>query len=178
MGRKLVYKPGSWYRVDDRTGFPERAENTRKQWNNIYTREKSFELRNAQDFVRGRKDPQVVPDPRPLAAPTFLPGTSSLLNAVAIGATTLILNQSIALANGNVLAIMLGDPTKDSNNVVFFATVTGIGGDFNPDFSVDFTTGLTITIAQPFPGAAAAGNMVTNTATIAVQANTFRKSSG
>lgn len=29
MGRKLHYKPGSFYRTDDRTGFPQRAERTR-----------------------------------------------------------------------------------------------------------------------------------------------------
>ncbi|MEJ0093823.1 MAG: hypothetical protein WDN46_10370 [Methylocella sp.] len=56
---------GDWYRICDRSGFKIRAGRTRKQWNDIIVREESFENRQPQDFVRGRADPQIVPEPRP-----------------------------------------------------------------------------------------------------------------
>lgn len=72
MGRKLFYKPGSFYRVDDRTGFPQRAERTRRQWNDLIVDERVWEPRQPQDLVKGVVDKQSVPDARPLAPNVFV----------------------------------------------------------------------------------------------------------
>lgn len=72
MGRDLHYKPGSFYRKCDQTGFMTRAEKTSKQWNDLYVRDQSFEERQPQDFVRGVYDYQNVPEPRPLPPDRFI----------------------------------------------------------------------------------------------------------
>lgn len=66
------YRPGSFLRVDDRTGFTVYAENTRKEWTGNIVRTQSWEPRQPQDFVRGVADPQTVPDPRARQAPEFV----------------------------------------------------------------------------------------------------------
>lgn len=60
-----LYKPGDFYRICDRTGFKVRASATRKEWTGMIVRDKSFEMRHPQDFVRGVEDNQNVPEPRP-----------------------------------------------------------------------------------------------------------------
>lgn len=72
MGRDLHYKPGSFYRTCDRTGFPTRAEDTRQEWTHNFVRDRSFEERQPQDFVRGVYDYQNVPYPRPLPPNRFI----------------------------------------------------------------------------------------------------------
>lgn len=66
-----LYRPGSYYRACARTGYKVRAERTAKEWTGNYVRDQSFELRNAQDFVRGRRDNQIAPDARPRPPPVF-----------------------------------------------------------------------------------------------------------
>jgi hypothetical protein len=171
MGRKLVYKPGSFYRVDDRTGFPERAENTKKQWNNIYTRERSFESRQPQDFVRGRKDDQTVPDARPLSQNVFLGNQTTLAVTAPNQATGIVLSAPLQVVVGNVLAIMM------DNGVVYFGTIQSLGGDFNTDFgplpNTDFSKSSTVVLTAPLPFQASAGAAVVNTDFIAVTANSL-----
>lgn len=72
MGTQRFYKPGSFYRICDRTGFAIRAERTSKEWTGRIVRERSFELRHPQDFVTGVRDDQSVPEPRPRPPDTFI----------------------------------------------------------------------------------------------------------
>jgi len=65
MGTELYYKPGSFYRICDRTGFATRAERTQREWQGLIVRREVFEPRQPQDFVRGVSDIQTVPYPRP-----------------------------------------------------------------------------------------------------------------
>lgn len=65
MATELWYKPGSFYRICDRTGFSVRAGNTRQEWTNNIVRTQSFEFRQPQDLVRGVVDDQSVPQARP-----------------------------------------------------------------------------------------------------------------
>jgi hypothetical protein len=65
MGTERFYKPGSFYRIDDRTGFAVRAERTRKEWNNLIVSDRVWEARQPQDFVKGVADNQTVPNARP-----------------------------------------------------------------------------------------------------------------
>lgn len=59
------YKPGSFWRIDDRSGFKVRAEDQQREWTNLLVRKQSFEMRHPQDFVRGVVDDQNVPFARP-----------------------------------------------------------------------------------------------------------------
>lgn len=74
------YVPGDFYRICDRTGFKVRASRTKKEWNGLIVRDKSWEPRHPQDFVRGRIDPQVVPEPRPRQQNRFIPTSITLPN--------------------------------------------------------------------------------------------------
>lgn len=162
MGTKLFYKPGSFYRIDDRTGFAVRAENTRKQWNNIIVRLQSFEERQPQDFVRGRRDNQTVPEPRPrqtnvflgvqttLAQPTpeaggFSPGFGPGFDIAGSGLIFLVLQSAVGFNVNDSISVQL------NNGVTFFTSAAAI----------NFATN-TVTTAQPLPFPASAGNIVTD----------------
>lgn len=144
MGRKLSYQPGSYYVTDDRTGFPQRAERTRKEWTGLRVDESVWEARQPQDLVRGVKDDQTVPDARPLAPNIFKGPTYVQLTAnAAIGATTLQIESTAGFFDGARIGVML-DAGMDFNT-----TCTGLGAGF-------------ITIAKAMPNTAASGNLVTN----------------
>lgn len=67
MGRKrgVQYQPGDFWRIDDRSGFAVRAQNTAKEWTGLWVDQKLWEIRQPQDFVTGVKDDQSVPEARP-----------------------------------------------------------------------------------------------------------------
>lgn len=75
---KPFYKPGSFYRIDDRTGFKVRAEDQQREWTNLLIRKQSFEMRQPQDFVTGVVDDQNVPYARPRPDITNLPSVAQL----------------------------------------------------------------------------------------------------
>jgi hypothetical protein len=75
MGTERFYKPGSFYRICDRTGFATRAERTRMEWNNLIVSDRVWEARQPQDFVKGVNDSQNVPNARP-RSPNPAVGTS------------------------------------------------------------------------------------------------------
>lgn len=163
MANDLYYIPGSYYRICDLTGFKVRAGRTKKQWNNYIVREQSWEPRNAQDFVRGRRDDQTVPEPRPRSPNVFLGSQTTVLTTAPVGSGVLPLANQIGLQNGNVIAVML------DNGVNFFVAITI--GDFNPDFSSDF--GQYVNLALPLPYQASAGNAVINTDFVSVQPQNY-----
>lgn len=160
MGTKLHFKPGSFYRICDRTGFAVRAEHTKKQWNNIIVRDRSFEERQPQDFVRGRRDDQTVPQPRPRQTNIFLGVQTQLAESSAssgpfssgfsigfeiTGLLILVLQSALGFNVGDEISIQL------DNGVTFFTTAQAI----------NFSTNV-ITPAQPLPYPASAGNIVTD----------------
>ena len=59
------YVPGTFYRIDDRTGFKTRSYRTRKEWNGLIVSDRVWEARQPQDFVKGVADNQTVPEARP-----------------------------------------------------------------------------------------------------------------
>lgn len=145
MGRKLHFKLGSFYRVDDRTGFPQRAERTRQEWTNNIVDGARWEPRQPQDLVRGVKDDQSVPKPRPLAPNVFVgPQMEALSASVAVGAKILPMQTTVGFSNGDSVGVMM------DNGVVFHSTITA-----SP-------TAGSITIAQGLPSTAASGNLVTD----------------
>lgn len=159
MGTELFYKPGGFYRICDRTGFAVRAEHTKKQWNNIIVRTRSFEERQPQDFVRGRRDDQTVPQPRPRQVNTFLGVQTTLSSTTAeggfssgfslgfqvIGLNFLGLSSAVGFNVGDSVSVQL------DNGTTFFTTASAI----------DYTTNV-MTVAPPLPWPASSGNIVTD----------------
>jgi hypothetical protein len=143
MGRRLSYRPGSWYRVDDRTGFPQRAERTRKEWTGLIVDESVWEARQPQDLVRGVKDDQTVPDARPLAPNTFVgPLYIEIEDALSIGAVFVPLESIARLNAGDPCGIVMGTDSGD----IFRTTIAQV------------TSGGVI-LAAPMPNMAASGNL-------------------
>lgn len=66
------YRPGDHYVICDVCGFKLRSTETRVRWDKLRVCEKDWEPRHPQDFVRGKKDRQRVPNPRPEAPDTFI----------------------------------------------------------------------------------------------------------
>lgn len=72
MARDKHYIPGSFYRICERSGFKVRSFDTRKEWTGLIVRSQSWEPRQPQDFVKGVRDDQAVPDPRPRQVDQFI----------------------------------------------------------------------------------------------------------
>lgn len=143
--KREYYKPGSWWRISDRTGFKVRAEQTRKEWTGMILEERVFEPRNQQDFVRGVKDQQAAPEPRDRQTDVFIGPIYLTLTADALPqATALSVNTITGVKNGDKLGIMLLDGT------LFLTTVSGA------------PSGLTVNIAKALPMKAPSGNLVTD----------------
>lgn len=66
------YVPGEHNVIDDRTGFKIKSRDARKEWNGFVVRQRSYEERHPQDFVRARRDNQAVQNPRSEPADDFL----------------------------------------------------------------------------------------------------------
>lgn len=73
------YIPGDFWRMCSRCGFQFRASETFRTWDNLYVCREDFETRHPQDFVRGRKDRQNVPDPRPEPSDVFIGPTEAIM---------------------------------------------------------------------------------------------------
>lgn len=145
MGRDLHWKAGSFYRKDDFSGFPVRAERTKKVWTGMIVAEERWEPRQPQDLVRGVADYQSVPEARPLPPNQFVgPVYLQLAADVGPGATVLPLASVADVTVGDAVAVMM-------NNGVLFATVVRA---ILPDAE--------ITIAPPLNNYAASGNVVTD----------------
>lgn len=50
-----------------------------RTWDGLYVCRADWETRHPQDFVRGRKDVQNVPNPRPESVDDFIGPTASIL---------------------------------------------------------------------------------------------------
>lgn len=67
-----LYRPGDYYVICDVCGFKMRASETSKRWDGLKVCKKDWEPRHPQDFVRGKKDRQAVPNARPEQSDVFL----------------------------------------------------------------------------------------------------------
>ena len=146
MGRKLSYRAGSWYRVDDRTGFPQRAEVTRKEWNGLIVNEARWEPRQPQDLVKGVPDIQSVPDARPLGQNIYVGPISVATTANAVIGQTSIPVQTIF---GFYLGAKVGCMLDLDGGTVFFTTIA-----LAP-------TGSNLVLAKALPYSMAEGNLIT-----------------
>lgn len=112
MGTERFYKLGSFYRIDDRTGFATRAERTSTEWNGLIVSDRVYERRHPQDFVKGVPDNQTVPFPRPRQPNTFV-GTSTSAQVEVYG--DLPTGPSLYVQSGSITvnhASSIVDPSK------------------------------------------------------------------
>lgn len=148
MGRKLHFRMGSFYRTDDRTGFPQRADITRKEWTGLIVDEKVWEPRQPQDLVKGVPDIQAVPDPRPLGANVYV-GPFSIQLAQAVGVDDVIVYLD------NVAGLAVDDPVGIMMNID--------GGSYFHTYIIAILGSLAAVILRdPMPGPAASGNLLTD----------------
>lgn len=76
----MTYVSGDFWRICEVCGFKYRASQTSKRWDGLMVCREDFETRHPQDFVRGRKDRQNVPDPRPEPAHIFIGPTEPIMD--------------------------------------------------------------------------------------------------
>lgn len=121
MGRVLKYRAGSFYRTSDRTGFPQRAEDTRKQWDNLIVEDRVWEPRQPQDLVKGVPDIQAVQDPRPLGANIFVSGIYLQITAqIPVGGFVIPVASLAFVTVGDTVSVILYDGS------LFMTVITGI----------------------------------------------------
>ena len=174
MGRKLHYKAGSFYRTDDRTGFPQRAERTRREWTGLIVDENVWEPRQPQDLVKGVKDNQSVPDARPLGPAQYVGPISVQTTADAvIGQTVIPVQTTFGFYGGAKVGCM----TDYDGGTVFFTTIESITASLPLDYEVDepllydvgkplltgsgVGSGPYLVLAVGLPYSMASGNLIT-----------------
>lgn len=109
MGRNrgIQYRPGSFYRQDDRSGFTRRAGETEQEWTGLIVGKDLWESRQPQDFVRAVADDQTVPKARPVPPNVFV-GPFSVQIAVdaGVGANILYLDNVRGMTPGDPIGVM------------------------------------------------------------------------
>ena len=75
----MKYISGDFYRICDRCGFKFRASQTSRTWDGLFVCRADWETRHPQDFVKGRKDLQNVPNPRPEPVESFIGPTEAIM---------------------------------------------------------------------------------------------------
>ena len=136
-----------FWRVCDVCGFQYRSSQTRKRWDGLWTCLPDFEERHPQDFVRGRRDNENVPEPRPEPITMLVgPLTTTLSAAAVAGATTLNVALSTRMEANDHIGVMLssGDVHRAIINTVASASQ------------------ITLTSATKLPGPASSGALLIN----------------
>jgi len=97
----MAYIPGDHWRICDRSGRKVRASQTVKQWDGLIVAIDEYEDRHPQDFVRGRKDRQNVPDARPESVDSFLGPLQTVTTAAAVAGAAALTVETTARFEGN-----------------------------------------------------------------------------
>lgn len=72
MGEADYFAPGEWNVECERCDKKIKASDAYHEWNGLVVCRQCYDPRQPQDFVRGRRDRQSVPDPRPDPDPVFV----------------------------------------------------------------------------------------------------------
>jgi hypothetical protein len=168
------YVPGDYYRIDDRTGFKVRAARTRKEWNGLIVRTRSWEPRQPQDLVRGVRDNQTVPEARPRSPDVFIGVKTTLTAAINIegGFSTGFSRgfQRVGIDDDQVLPVAsVADFTVGN----FISILLDDGNVWTTTLVAIDPVVITLTIAQGVPSPASIGNFVFDAAFNAVSASSF-----
>lgn len=121
------YVPGDFYRYCDKCGFKKRASRTFRTWDGLYVCSEDFETRHPQDFVRGRKDNQNVPNARPEPVNSIIgPLTTTLTVAATASSTTLSVASSVRFEPSDRIGIICDDGSTVAKIVNTVPTTTSI----------------------------------------------------
>ena len=123
MSNDKYYIPGTFYRICDRTGFKVRSFETKKEWNNSIVRERSWEIRQPQDFVRGVKDNQTVQEARPRQVNVFVSIATNISVFAPLGQNFIIVDSTQGMNPGGTLYIIM------DNGETCLAIISSIVGD-------------------------------------------------
>lgn len=122
-----AYVAGDYWRICDRCGFKYRASQTFRTWDGLYVCSADFETRHPQDFVRGRKDNQIVPGARPEPLDTVIgPLLSNVSVAAVAGATTFSVETSVRFLAADHIGIMLDNGNVEAHIILSIASATSI----------------------------------------------------
>lgn len=131
---------GDYYRICERTGFKIRAGRTRKEWTNRIVRDKSFEMRQPQDFVQGVRDDQTVYEPRPRSVDSFQGplGTTTTADILpyAEGPWIVQVASSVRMFIDDVVNVMQDDGTMLRAVLMDIPTATSVRLDRSPTAKV------------------------------------------
>ena len=149
------WRHGGYWRISDRSGQKYRNYDTVKEWNGLIVGKDESEPRNAQDFVRGVADKQIVPEPRPRdPTDTFIgPLDTELTAAGKAGDITLTILSSVRMVIGDRISVLLDEGYNNAGNLI--TTIVHILGPNS------------IALAVPLPGPASIGNVVTDWSAVA-----------
>lgn len=136
------YVPGDFYRIDDRTGFKVRSGRTRMEWTGFIVSTKVWEERQPQDFVRGVKDNQNVPNPRPRQPNVFIEpnATSNMFEVYGdnpIAKKFLVCNQNSGAYNPGI------NEESAYTNPAGLAQIAIYGGTLPPVLASNFGSNIT-----------------------------------
>lgn len=145
----MTYTPGDFYRICDRCGRKKLASETRKEWTGFIVCKDHWEARHPQDFVRGRRDEQRVPDPRPRTIDSLVGPLDTVTTAAAIaGASTIVVEATTRMSAGDQLRIAL------------------VSGTFYRAIILSVTDTTTLLLTAPLPEAVNSGALVVDTSAI------------
>jgi hypothetical protein len=145
MGTELHFKMGSFYRIDDRTGFATRAESTRQEWTGLIVEKGRWEPRQPQDFVKGVVDDQTVPLPRPRSIDAYDGPLHTFITVQAsIGDVLINVNNTSRMYAGDNIELVLDN------------------GELLQTFIVQVASPTTLRLNNPLPWAASVNNDLTN----------------
>lgn len=144
----MTFISGGFWRYCERCGKKVRNYDTAKEWDGlIVCFPECFEERQPQDFVRGVKDNQNVPDPRPEPALSFQgPLITSVSVAGIPGNLTIHVDTSIRFQAGDHIGINL-DSGDQQRAIVQ---------------SVPTSNTILLNVLYPLTGSISVGNKVTN----------------
>ena len=117
------------------------ASRTRKEWNGLIVLDRFWEPRHPQDFVKGVKDDQTVPEARPWDA-TYTQSETTLDADELPDQTVLSVASTADMTVGDSIVIHL------DNDETHLSTIAS------------FSDGDTVTINDPIPSKASSGNRV------------------
>ena len=148
MGRKrgVQYRPGSFYRSDDRSGFTRRAEDTEKEWTELIVGKDLWEIRQPQDFVLGVADNQTVPQARPVPPPVY------------IGPFSIQLSQDAGVGQ----QIIYLDNLTDLSELDPVGVMTDLGQYFFSFIDAILYEESAVLLGAPLPYYASSGNLLTD----------------
>lgn len=108
-------------------GFVYYASETYRTWDNKYVCAADYEERHPQDFVRGRRDNQNVPNARPEQVDTFLgPLITNISAAASAGATTFSVDSSTRFLAADHIGVSLSNGTIERHIIQSIPSATSI----------------------------------------------------